>query len=65
MCGEYVGRMTGKMIVLNNDKFNILRQRNWRCDIEPACDELGYHPYYKLREGVKETVAWYKKEGWL
>lgn len=65
MCGEMIGRMTGKMIVLNNDKFNILRQRNWRCDIEPACDELGYHPYYKLREGVKETVAWYKQEGWL
>ena len=65
MCGEYIGRMTGKMIVLNNDKFNILRQRNWRCDIEPACDELGYHPNYKLREGVKEAVAWYKKEGWL
>ena len=65
MCGEYVGRLTGKMIVLNNDKFNILRQRNWRCDIEPACDELGYHPRYKLREGVRETVAWYKKEGWL
>lgn len=50
LVGEYVGRATGKMIVLNNDKFNILRQRNWRCNIEPACDELGYTPHYKLRE---------------
>lgn len=65
LCGEYVGRMTGKMIVLNNDKFNILRQRNWRCDIEPACDELGFHPHYKLADGVKETVRWYKDNGWL
>lgn len=65
LCGEYVGRLTGKMIVLNNDKFNILRQRNWRCNIEPACDELGYHPYYKLREGVKETIKWYKENKWL
>ena len=26
--GEYIGRMTGKVTALNNDKFNILRQRN-------------------------------------
>ncbi len=53
------------MIVLNNDKFNILRQRNWRCNIEPACDELGYTPHYKLREGVRETIKWYKENKWL
>lgn len=65
LVGEYAGRATGKMIVLNNDKFNILRQRNWRCDIEPAFDELGYTPHYKLREGVKETIKWYKENKWL
>lgn len=65
LVGEYVGRATGKMIVLNNDKFNILRQRNWRCNIEPACDELGYTPHHKLREGVKETIKWYKDNKWL
>lgn len=65
LCGEYIGRATGKMSVLNNDKFNILRQRNWRCDIEPACDELGFTPRVKLREGVAKTVKWYKDNGWL
>ena len=34
--GEYTSRLTGKISVLNNDKFNILKQRNWRCDIQPA-----------------------------
>ncbi len=63
--GEYIGRMTGKMSALNNDKFNILKQRNWRCDIEPTVDELGYHPHYPLAKGVKLAVEWYKKEGWL
>lgn len=64
-CGEYIGRITGRMTTLNNDKFNILKQRNWRCNIEPACDELGYHPHYSLRQGVREAVAWYKANGWL
>jgi nucleoside-diphosphate-sugar epimerase len=63
--GEYTSRMTGKISVLNNDKFNILKQRNWRCDIQPAIDELGYQPKVKLEEGVKRSIAWYKENGWL
>lgn len=63
--GERIGRATGRMTALNDDKYNILKQRNWRCDIEPAMDELGYHPHYTLREGVKEAVQWYRNNGWL
>ena len=63
--GEYVGRMTGKVTALNNDKYNILKQRNWRCDIQPAIDELGYQPKYDLKQGVKETIKWYKDNRWL
>ena len=63
--GEYVGRMTGKVTALNNDKYNILKQRNWRCDIEPARKELGYDPKVQLAEGVKTTIKWYKDNGWL
>ena len=63
--GEYVGRMTGKVTALNNDKYNILKQRNWRCDIQPAIDELGYQPKVKLEEGVRRSIKWYKEHGWL
>ena len=64
-CGEYVGRLTGKVTALNKDKYNIMRQRNWRCDITPAREELGYAPQVKLPEGVKRSAAWYQKNGWL
>ena len=63
--GEYIGRMTGKVTALNNDKYNILKQRNWRCDIEPAIRELGYHPEVDLKEGVRRSIKWYKENGWL
>ena len=63
--GEYIGRATGKVTALNNDKYNILRQRNWRCDIQPAINELGYKPEYDLQRGVKETIKWYKDNQWL
>ncbi len=63
--GEHIGRMTGKITALNNDKYHILKQRNWRCDIQPAIDELGYHPEYPLELGVPQTIRWYKENKWL
>ena len=63
--GEYVGRLTGKVTALNNDKYYIMRQRNWRCDITPACQELGYKPQVKLEEGVRRSIKWYRENGWL
>lgn len=63
--GEYVGRLTRQVSALNNDKYHILKQRNWRCNIQPAIDELGYQPQVNLEQGVRKTVAWYKANGWL
>ncbi len=63
--GEYAGQLTGSISALNNDKYNIMRQRNWRCDIQPAIDELGYKPQYDLERGVKITMKWYKDNKWL
>ncbi len=64
-CGEYMGHLTGKVTALNNDKYNIMKQRNWRCDISPARQELGYEPQVKLEEGVHKSIVWYKKNKWL
>ena len=64
-CGECIGHMTGKVTALNNDKYHIMKQRNWRCDIRPAQQELGFEPQVKLEEGVRRSIAWYKKNKWL
>lgn len=58
-------KLMGKTSTLNPDKYKIMKQRNWQCDISPLINELGYHPEYSLEKGVKEIIAWYKKEGWL
>ncbi len=63
--GEVYGRLTGHITALNNDKYHILKQRNWRCNIEPTVDELGYHPQYNLQQGTQETMAWYQQQHWL
>ena len=63
--GDKWGHLTGKISALNNDKYHILKQRNWRCDITPARQELGYEPKYTLKEGVPLTIKWYRENGWL
>lgn len=64
-CGECFGRLTGRISALNNDKYHILRQRNWKCDIQPTRDELGYDPQWPLAVGVPTTIQWYKDNHWL
>ena len=63
--GDKAAHLTGKITALNNDKYHILKQRNWRCDIQPAVKELGYKPQYTLEEGVPITIKWYRDNGWL
>lgn len=57
--------LCGTTATLNTDKYNIMKQRNWRCDITPAQRELGYSPAYPLKRGVEETVTWYKQQQWI
>ncbi len=62
---EKVAFLLGKASTLNTDKYRIMKQRNWRCDISPLVKELGYRPQYPLARGVREIIRWYKKEQWL
>ncbi|MDD7318473.1 MAG: NAD(P)-dependent oxidoreductase [Prevotella sp.] len=63
--GERYSRITRKITALNDDKYNIMRQRNWLCDIKPAREELGYSPTVELEEGVRRSVEWYRANKWI
>ena len=52
---EHAARMLGTTSTLNSDKYRIMCQRNWRCDITPARKELGYCPQWSLKRGVDAT----------
>lgn len=52
-----VARM--KASTLNRDKFMIMKQRNWTCDISDAQRDFGFHPRFDLRKGIQATVKAY------
>ena len=60
-----IAALRGKTSTLNPDKYQIMKQRNWQCDISAARRELGYEPHYPLERGVREAVSWYRAAGWL
>ncbi|MDH6355309.1 nucleoside-diphosphate-sugar epimerase [Dysgonomonas sp. PH5-45] len=62
---EGLSKLTKKPSTLNRDKYVIMKQRNWECDIQPLVVDLGFSPRYDLRKGLEESVEWYRNNGWL
>lgn len=54
-----------KTPLLNKEKIAELTASNWNCNIERAEKHLGYSPQYNLREGLMETISWYKENKWI
>jgi nucleoside-diphosphate-sugar epimerase len=54
-----------KVPALNKDKIQELTASNWNCSITKAAHELGFNPSYTLKEGLTQTLQWYKRHKWL
>ena len=62
---EAFSKLTHKASTLNGDKYRIMCQRNWQCDITPLRKDLGFVPEWQLERGVKECINWYKENKWI
>ncbi len=58
-------RITGQVPLLNDQRLQDLRQPYWLCSGEKARRELGWAAQHDLEEAVKQTAAWYLREGWI
>lgn len=58
-CAEKLAAMRGKASTLNRDKYKIMKQRNWQCDVSDAINDFGFHADFPLERGVHETVKAY------
>ena len=62
---ELAGNISGAVPTLNRNKLAELTARNWSCSIESIRHDLGYVPHYDLRNGLTETLQWYKDNKWI
>ena len=65
VCSDFTGKIIGKAMTLNLDKYKILKQRNWVCETETIKRELGFIPKYRLNEGLEETILYNRALGLL
>jgi nucleoside-diphosphate-sugar epimerase len=61
---EGVGKLTGTYPPLNREKAREAKAA-WLCSVAKARRDAGYRQTVELEEGMRETVAWYRAEGWL
>ena len=47
------------------DKLRELRQRAWTCSADLITENLGFNASVPLAQGIPETAAWYRANGWL
>lgn len=60
-----VSSLSGKNVLINPDKFRILKQRNWTCDTSEIEKDLGFKAKNSLIEGFSKAIDWYEKNKWL
>lgn len=62
---EWVGKIGGFTPKLNRHKAHDFLQNDWTCSIAKAERELGYHSRIPFADGARQTVLWYRENGWL
>lgn len=55
-----------KAATLNLEKMKEIRQAAWTCDSSKAMREVDYYQApVPFEKGIRDTLKWYEKEGWL
>jgi nucleoside-diphosphate-sugar epimerase len=62
---QLLGRITGTVPLLDLRRMSDMRHRYWMYDTSAVARDLGYETGYDLREGARETVKWYREQGWI
>jgi len=62
---EIMSRATGRPNILNRQKLPELLASGWVCSTGRIRRDLGFAAPTSLREGVRRTIEWYRREGWL
>jgi 2-alkyl-3-oxoalkanoate reductase len=62
---EAIGRLTGTAPILSRQKIPELRAPGWVCCTERLREELGFAARTSLKDGIRQTLEWYRQKGWL
>jgi nucleoside-diphosphate-sugar epimerase len=62
---ELYGQFRGRPMELGLDKAREATAGSWACSCQTTIDDLGFRSPPPLEERLRQTVAWYRDQGWL
>jgi nucleoside-diphosphate-sugar epimerase len=65
MISEFLAKMGNRTPLLDRQRMIDLRQSSWTASSERFFDHYSFQPRLDLNQGMKQTCAWYKQQGWL
>jgi len=57
--------LRGSVAMITLDKLRELRCEAWTCNSNRARKEIEYRPSVPLDSGLRQTIDWYRQEGWI
>jgi nucleoside-diphosphate-sugar epimerase len=63
--GDLAGAVLGSPLPLNSSRYAELSADGFVCSVDRLRERLGIVAQIGLPEGLAETAAWYRREGWL
>ena len=64
-CSEWWGALTRTEPMLDRARVIEMRQPAWICDPTSLTRDTGWHPRTSIDDGLRETMAWYQRHGWV
>lgn len=62
---QFFAMFSKNAATLNLEKAKDITQQYWICDPSKAMNDLGFRQKISAEEGIKRTIAWYKKMKWI
>jgi len=65
LAGDVAGALRGKPVVINTRRYTELAAEGFACRVDRLRDRLGIVAQIDLQDGIAQTAAWYRREGWI
>lgn len=62
---EFAGKLSRTYPALNREKAREILHATKQCSSRKAGEHFGYASQVSLNDGIKETIAWYRSQGWI
>lgn len=65
LLNESIARLAGRTAFLSREKFREILHPGWICSGIRLFERTGFQPPTPHKEGIHETIQWYRKHKWL